>query len=85
MFPTTLPVFLKLSSGLLNASKFSGVHRKLLFFFLCYAGRSREGVRNEAVDKFIRLMEMAGAISPGLFGTRMSRILDCVAESVCLS
>lgn len=44
-----------------------------------------EDVRNEAVGKFLRLMEMAGAVSPGLFGTRMGRILDCVAElSVCL-
>lgn len=43
-----------------------------------------EDVRNEAVYKFVRPMEMVGAVCPGLLGTRMGRILDTAAESVYL-
>lgn len=69
MFPTTLPAFLRPSSGLLNASKILMFTKNCSPFLVWEVGRCQ-------IDKFVRLMEMAGAINSDLFGTRMGRILD---------
>lgn len=79
LVPHNLASFLKAISRLLNASKFLMFRENCSFFFVLH-WKKWEDVRNEAIGKFVTQMEMARAISPGLFGTRMGRILDCMAE-----
>lgn len=83
VFPTVLPALLKPSSGFLNASEVLMFTESGSFFFVLH-WKKREDVRNEAIDKFVRLMGMAGALSPGFFGAGVGRILKCIAESICL-
>lgn len=62
VFPTILPALLKPSLGFLNASRFLVFTDNGYSFFMLH-WRKWEDVRNEAIDKFVRLMGIAGAKS----------------------
>lgn len=82
VFPTFLAALLKPSSGVLNASDLMFTDNGSSFFVLHW--KKWENVRNEAIDTFVRLMGMAGALSPGSFGAGVGRILECIAKASVL-
>lgn len=53
--------------------------------FLALRWKKWEDVRNEALNKLVTRVAMAGAVSPAFFGTRTGRTLDCIAESTSVS
>lgn len=78
-FSHNIASFLKAIFLTFKCFQISDVHKKLLSFFCV----TLEEVGRCQIDKFVRLMEMAGAINSDLFGTRMGRILDWCRK--CLS